>query len=51
MTRGRSTNPLYDVFIEAGRQVGYPVTDDFNGAQQEGVGRYDFNIANGQRAR
>ena len=51
VSRGRSTNPLYDAFIEAGRQVGYPVTEDFNGAQQEGFGRYDFTIVNGRRAR
>ena len=47
--RARGTNPLFDVFIEAGRQAGYPVNDDFNGADQEGFGRFDFTIRNGKR--
>ena len=47
--RARGTNPLYDLFIEAGRQAGYPVNDDFNGAEQEGCGRYDFTIRRGKR--
>ena len=44
-----SANPLFDAFVEAGIQAGYRETDDFNGAEQEGVGRYDYNIWNGQR--
>ncbi len=47
--RARGTNPLYDLFIEAGRQAGHPVNDDFNGAEQEGCGRYDFTIRRGKR--
>ena len=47
--RARGTNPLYDLFIEAGHQAGYPVNDDFNGAEQEGCGRYDFTIRRGRR--
>ncbi len=47
--RGRMENPLFDAFIAAGHAAGYPLTDDFNGAQQEGFGRYDFTIANGRR--
>ena len=31
-------NPLYQAFIDAGRQAGYPVTADYNGYQQEGFG-------------
>ena len=34
----RKRNPLYDAFIEAGRQAGYPVSADLNGEQQEGFG-------------
>ncbi len=45
----RSPNPLFRAFIDAGRQAGYPVTNDFNGAQQEGFGRYDFTIKDGRR--
>lgn len=47
--RSRGPNPLFDVFVEAGQQAGYPFTDDFNGAEQEGFGRYDFNIRDGKR--
>ncbi len=42
-------NPLYEVFIEAGRQAGYPVTDDYNGYQQEGFCRMDMTVKNGVR--
>lgn len=31
-------NPTSAAFIEAAREVGYPVTDDFNGPQMEGAG-------------
>ena len=44
-----SENPLFDAFIEAGMQAGYPYTDDVNGAQQEGFGRFDMTIHNGKR--
>ena len=47
--RARSTNPLFDVFVEAGRQAGHPVNDDFNGSEQQGFGRYDFTIRRGKR--
>ena len=47
--RARGTNPLFDAFIEAGRQAGHPVNDDFNGHEQQGVGRYDFTIRRGKR--
>ena len=32
--RGRRLNPLYQAFVEAGREAGYPVTPDYNGYQQ-----------------
>ena len=44
-----SSNPLFDAFIQAGMQAGHPFNADFNGAEQEGVGRYDYNIKDGQR--
>ena len=47
--RARGTNPLFDAFIEAGRQAGHPVNDDFNGPEQRGFGRYDFTIRGGKR--
>ncbi|RRJ85204.1 GMC family oxidoreductase [Aestuariirhabdus litorea] len=45
----RSNHPIGPCFIEAGKQAGYPVTDDFNGAQQEGVGAYQATQINGER--
>jgi choline dehydrogenase len=42
-------NPLYKAFIHAGREAGYPVTKDFNGAQQEGMGLYHLTIKDGER--
>src|SRR6202453_1050518 len=39
---GAIVNPLYDVFVEAGRQAGYGVTPDINGERQEGFGRIDM---------
>jgi choline dehydrogenase len=43
------TSPIYKAFIEAGKQAGYPVTNDFNGAQQEGFGPYQRTIHKGER--
>ncbi|XP_022781987.1 choline dehydrogenase, mitochondrial-like [Stylophora pistillata] len=42
-------NPLYQAFIDAGVQAGYPVTDDMNGFQQEGFGWMDKTIHKGVR--
>lgn len=49
VTRGRRSNPLYDAFIEAGRQAGYPVTPDYNGRQQEGFGAMEMTVWKGRR--
>ena len=48
-TRGKMTNPLNPVWIEAGRQAGYPVTADMNGFQQEGFGEMDMTVGEGRR--
>ena len=42
-------NPLYQAFIEAGREAGYPVTNDYNGYQQEGFGPMQMTVRNGER--
>ncbi len=47
--RGERLNPLYQAFIEAGRQAGYPVTSDYNGHQQEGFGAMEMTVHNGFR--
>ncbi len=49
ITRGPRSNPLFDAFIAAGRQAGYPVTTDYNGAQQEGFGPMEATIWKGRR--
>ncbi len=38
---GDTDNPLYNAFVQAGVDAGYPRTDDCNGRQQEGFGRTD----------
>ena len=43
-------NPLYSTFIEAGAQAGYPVTNDYNGEQQEGFGPMHMTVKNGVRS-
>jgi choline dehydrogenase len=49
VTRGARENPLFDAFIAAGRQAGYPVTHDYNGHQQEGFGPFEATIWQGRR--
>ena len=49
VSRGSRTNPLTRAFVEAGRQAGYPVTEDYNGRQQEGFGPFDATIHKGAR--
>ncbi|SIN78358.1 choline dehydrogenase [Vannielia litorea] len=49
VTRGARMNPLVKAFVEAGVQAGYPRTDDYNGAQQEGFGPYDMTVWRGER--
>lgn len=43
------SNPIYRAFIQAGAEAGYPLTEDFNGAQQEGFGPYQRTIRDGER--
>jgi choline dehydrogenase len=46
---GRRHNPLYQAFVDAGVEAGYPATDDVNGFQQEGFGRMDMTVHRGRR--
>ena len=43
-------NPLYQAFINAGEDAGYPFTADYNGYQQEGFGQKHMSVASGTRA-
>jgi len=47
--RGPRSNPLYRAFIEAGRQAGFEVTEDYNGSKQEGFGPMEQTIHQGRR--
>jgi len=49
VTTGRGWSPLYDAFVEAGKQAGYPYTADMNGQQQEGFGPMQMSVKNGIR--
>ena len=49
VTRGTRRNPLYHAFVEAGRQAGYPVTEDYNGERQEGFGPMEMTVHRGRR--
>ena len=40
---------LLDVFVEAGEQAGFPLTNDFNGKYQEGFSRYEHTMADTKR--
>lgn len=48
--KGKYPTPLYDIFIDAGVQAGFPASDDINGAQQEGMAALQMNVHNGVRA-
>src|SRR5688572_26012167 len=45
----RSPHRFGPVFVEAGKQAGYPENRDFNGREQEGVGVYQVTHKNGER--
>ncbi|AXC49672.1 choline dehydrogenase [Paracoccus suum] len=49
VTRGPRSNPLFNAFIAAGAEAGYAVTDDYNGARQEGFGPMEATIWQGRR--
>jgi 4-pyridoxate dehydrogenase len=46
----RTRDPVYDAWLEAAKAAGFPVTDDYNGKQQEGFGRGQYTIRNGYRS-
>jgi len=45
----RSPHPVMQAFLEAGREAGYRINDDFNGAEQEGIGWYQVTHRDGER--
>jgi len=45
----RSLNPFQQIYLEAARQAGFKLIDDFNGPDQEGIGIYQVTQKNGER--
>jgi choline dehydrogenase/4-pyridoxate dehydrogenase len=45
----RLQDPLIEAYAAAGEAAGYSATEDYNGAQQEGFGRWQITIRNGRR--
>jgi choline dehydrogenase len=41
--------PVAEAFVEAAAERGFARNDDFNGAEQEGVGRYQYTVRGGRR--
>ncbi|MGD0025450.1 MAG: GMC family oxidoreductase N-terminal domain-containing protein [Xanthobacteraceae bacterium] len=46
----KTTDPLYEAWIAAGKAAGYPFNPDYNGGQQEGFGHGQYTIRNGRRS-
>jgi choline dehydrogenase len=46
---GRSMHPLVDTMLEAACMAGHEANPDFNGARQEGVGRFQLTQRDGRR--
>ena len=49
VSKASSKHKIYSAAVEAGAQAGHPVTQDFNGFQQEGWGPYQLTIKKGRR--
>jgi choline dehydrogenase len=49
VSESRSMHPLVDTMLEAARQAGHEANPDFNGARQEGVGRFQLTQREGLR--
>ena len=47
--KGRSQDPIFAAYTAAARELGYPVTDDYNGKEQEGFTRVQFTAGAGRR--
>ncbi|MBZ5522562.1 MAG: choline dehydrogenase [Acidobacteriia bacterium] len=45
----RCVNPLTEAFVAAARETGYALNDDFNGATQEGFGKFQVTQREGRR--
>lgn len=50
VSENRHRHPLSQAFIRAGQELGLPYVNDFNGADQQGVGFFQTTTFNGERA-
>lgn len=50
VTRGDEANPLYNAFVQAGREAGYAVSDNMNDRQHEGFGPMEMSVGGGKRS-
>jgi choline dehydrogenase len=49
LTTPQNRNPLFAAFFESVQEAGYSLTDDVNGARQEGFGKFDQSIYRARR--
>lgn len=49
VTESRSKLPVFDDFLKAAQEAGYPANNDFNGEAQEGVGYFQVTQKDGLR--
>jgi len=49
VTKLRSDNPVQEMFLQGARELQLPIRDDFNGAEQEGLGIYQVTQKEGER--
>ncbi|WP_435847968.1 GMC family oxidoreductase [Streptomyces decoyicus] len=49
VSEGRSRHPLMAAWVAAAQEAGHPLTDDFNGPEQDGVGYYHLTQRDGLR--
>jgi len=49
LTTPECSNPLFKAFFDSVQEAGYPLTNDVNGFQQEGFGKFDQTIYKSRR--
>lgn len=49
VTHNRNITPLAEAFVHANEACGIPANPDFNGAVQDGAGKFQFTIKNARR--
>lgn len=48
-TYGTLENPLHQAWLDAAVEAGYELSEDYNGYRQEGFGRMDMTVRDGER--